>query len=422
MSLSAKLMQMQFNLIVACMLPLVACTSNLLLALYIFTKGAFRDLVEPLTFSLVSIAVSCFGEFLMHIATNRTVALIGVKAMYSFLLLIAYFLLLFIIRFLRISPRALLWRFFSTVTIFLFSIVLFTSYIVYGVGQGVYRYDIVKGRFFTLFMFYKGGTIYYGLYLLVKQMFRSSGLEKERIKLVLAGLCFPALGNPLVVYLLPRFGLYFPATSAFTIPVSILFSIATLRYRLIVIPKGRRQPQYIGKYDIQPGYGYILKGCPVERSFEIFVDQLLQGRNGLCITRHYPEIVREKYDIAHASIVWITTLEGEDRISPRKLDDLKMLIRNFAEHSKTGAIMIDCIDYLIAHNGYTKTLLFVKEVKDIASLYGSILLIPLDPRTMRRRMVKLFEREMIVVKFSRFPPYDIIDVMGINREAFKEAK
>ena len=81
-----------------------------------------------------------------------------------------------------------------------------------------------------------------------------------------------------------------------------------------------------------------------------------------------------------------------------------------------------CIrDSLITYNGFREVLKFVKEVRDLVSVHDSILIVPVDPGTLGRRRLKLVERGMIVVRFSRFPPHDIISVYGINREAFRRA-
>jgi hypothetical protein len=129
-------------------------------------------------------------------------------------------------------------------------------------------------------------------------------------------------------------------------------------------------------------------------TYGLFDQAVSSGYAGMVVTRDFPKKLLEEQDIGGCKVIWLTNLVGEGRINPTAIGILMGQIRNFIETNPKSVAVIDGIEYLISLNTYDRMLQFMHQLRDVVVTHESILLVPLDPRTLTQREVALLERSM----------------------------
>ena len=150
------------------------------------------------------------------------------------------------------------------------------------------------------------------------------------------------------------------------------------------------------KFNMDTGVSYLIKEDVPEHSYEIFVDRVLNGCQGLCITRDYPEKVRKVYNLKKTPILWLTNAESELAIEPVQLGKLYHKIEDFLKKSQNSVVLLSGIEYIITQNNYASALKFLQLIRDQIAIYNSLLIAPISPSTLNERDLKMIEREMTV--------------------------
>jgi len=170
------------------------------------------------------------------------------------------------------------------------------------------------------------------------------------------------------------------------------------------------------------GRSYLIKGDNLDRSFALFNEMLKRGSNGLCITRTYPQVLKDKYKIENAQIVWLTQTEVEaekqtmpapmgvfsvglggeayqsdDRITPTNIVRLTSVIKGFVDKYDNSTVILEGIEYLIVQNDFKTILKFIQLLNEYIVVKKSRLIVPVDPSTMDVKELKLLEKEMNVI-------------------------
>ncbi|NJE05842.1 DUF835 domain-containing protein [Thermococcus sp. M36] len=85
----------------------------------------------------------------------------------------------------------------------------------------------------------------------------------------------------------------------------------------------------------------------------------------------------------------LTNIEGENTISPTNLPKILSLSQRYLLESETlgitGVVVLDCVEYLIVHNGMTSVLKFMATLRDLVVLKGGTFIVVLDEGTLNRR-------------------------------------
>jgi predicted hydrocarbon binding protein len=163
---------------------------------------------------------------------------------------------------------------------------------------------------------------------------------------------------------------------------------------------GAKSPTF--KHNMDTGMSYLIKEEIPDQSYDIFVDRVLNGCQGLCITRDYPEKVRNKYNLKKTPILWLTNAESELAIEPVQLGKLYHKIEDFLKKSENSVVLLSGIEYIITQNNYASALKFLQLIRDQISIYNSLLIAPISPSTLNEKDLKMIEREMTVWQ----PPQD----------------
>ncbi|MBM4237368.1 MAG: response regulator, partial [Euryarchaeota archaeon] len=84
-----------------------------------------------------------------------------------------------------------------------------------------------------------------------------------------------------------------------------------------VAPSGMEKAVKSAKlFDLRRGFGYVVKEKKPQKSFEIFVDQVMHNIQGLCISRQHPDIIRKEWGLEKTPIIWLSNQLGKVYVNP----------------------------------------------------------------------------------------------------------
>lgn len=149
--------------------------------------------------------------------------------------------------------------------------------------------------------------------------------------------------------------------------------------------------------DVRPGNVYLVEERRPRASYELFEQALSSGCSGLVITRDFPKKLLTEKELDSCRVLWLTNLVGEGRINPTAVGILMSQVRAFIDGQKRTAVIVDGIEYLISLNTYDRMLQFMHQLRDVVATNDSILVVPVDPRTLSERELALLERNLEVV-------------------------
>ncbi len=149
------------------------------------------------------------------------------------------------------------------------------------------------------------------------------------------------------------------------------------------------------KYSLESGYAYLIKEELPDQAFDIFVDAVKHGVPGLCVTREYPEKVRDKFDLKGTPFLWLS-MDQEKSYSrdPGNLAQLYSDVKTFITRNRNCVVLLSGLEYLISQNDFAKVLKLVQHINDKVAIADSVLIAPISPLTLQEQQLKLLEKEM----------------------------
>lgn len=151
-------------------------------------------------------------------------------------------------------------------------------------------------------------------------------------------------------------------------------------------------------HQMREGTCHLIKERKPFLSYALFEMMLADGAPGLCITRQFPDRVKEDNKVGGARIVWLSQTPGEGNHNPTAIGPLASLISNYIEQNKDSAIIVDGLEYLCVNNGFAQVLKFVEHVNDLVMRSKAIMLIPISPDAFEKKEMALLERNMEVIE------------------------
>ncbi|HJX05068.1 MAG TPA: DUF835 domain-containing protein [Thermoplasmata archaeon] len=119
---------------------------------------------------------------------------------------------------------------------------------------------------------------------------------------------------------------------------------------------------------------------------------------GLVVTREFPEVIRERYNIQVTPIIWLTESPGEMRIAPTSLAMLTDTIIRFMESNPNSIVLLDGIEYVVTFNEFKKVLRTLDTLNETAWITKSRLLVAVHPHAFDEKDLALLERDRKVVR------------------------
>ncbi|MFQ6088587.1 MAG: DUF835 domain-containing protein [Candidatus Methanofastidiosia archaeon] len=176
-----------------------------------------------------------------------------------------------------------------------------------------------------------------------------------------------------------------------------MFDYETPIHKSLIEPKAERVLSTEKKYELGKGESFIVLEEKSKKVFDIFVDFVNHGVCGLCLTRVFPKILKESYGFEKTSILWLTTLNVEEGISPKDLKRLEYLIQEFLKMTKNSIILLDGLEYLVVMNNFKKVLKFLNNVVDAVALKSSNLLVSICPDTFYQNELEFLRRKFRIL-------------------------
>jgi len=147
--------------------------------------------------------------------------------------------------------------------------------------------------------------------------------------------------------------------------------------------------------ELLEGACYLVKEPKPRLSFRVFRELVRRGTPGLCITRVFPDVARERFGVENGQVLQLADTAAENVLRPTAIANLAKAIEDFVrEHSDGCVVVIDGLEFLILRNGYDAILLFVEHLNELLVRTRAVVLIPVRPDTLGRKELARMERNL----------------------------
>ncbi|MCJ7606640.1 MAG: DUF835 domain-containing protein [Thermoplasmata archaeon] len=160
-------------------------------------------------------------------------------------------------------------------------------------------------------------------------------------------------------------------------------------------PGKREELETARKYSLDTGYAYIIKEELPDQAFDIFADAAKHGVPSLCVTREYPEKVKDRYDLKGVPFLWLSM--DQEKGYSRDPSNLAMLysdIKTFVTGNPGCMVLLSGTEYLVSQNGFAKVLKLLQHLNDKIAITDSTMLTPISPLTLHEPELKMLEKEL----------------------------
>lgn len=143
---------------------------------------------------------------------------------------------------------------------------------------------------------------------------------------------------------------------------------------------GGQKSGLVAPFPMEEGVCYLVKGKSVEATYRLAQILAEEGMPVLCVSRMYPERLRTKHGLGAATLWWITGSPGAGNFDPTAVGTLSSAIERFIEGHPDGClVLVDGIEFIALHMGFTKTLLFLEHLNEFVMPRRATMLVPIDP-------------------------------------------
>jgi hypothetical protein len=144
---------------------------------------------------------------------------------------------------------------------------------------------------------------------------------------------------------------------------------------------------------LKSSFTYLIPEERSAKSYSLFKMSLDKGMPGYCVTRTFPEKIRERYELGDIPILWLSNVAKEEAVRPKDLEKLSLSLEEFLG-KEGGIILLDGIEYLITNNNFITVLKLIQSLRDQVAINRSILLLSINPSTMDSHQINLLKREV----------------------------
>jgi len=147
----------------------------------------------------------------------------------------------------------------------------------------------------------------------------------------------------------------------------------------------------------EEGICYVVRERKPFLSYRLFENAISDGSPGLCVTRQYPDKVREAFDLGDTRVMWLSHTPGKDHHNPTSIGTLATVISSFIERYEKCVVVIDGLEYLVINNGFQQVLRFVEHINEQVMQSRSTVLVPISPNAFSEKELALLERNVEVI-------------------------
>lgn len=163
----------------------------------------------------------------------------------------------------------------------------------------------------------------------------------------------------------------------------------------VLRPGKVRGTEDVRKFSLEVGYSYVVKEEIPDQSYDIFIDAAKHNVPSLCVTREYPEKVKDRYDLKNVPFLWLSM--DQEKPYARDPTNLALLysdIKTFISENRSCMVLLSGLEYLISQNDFQKVLKLLQHINDKIAVTDSVLLVPVSPLTLPESQLKQLEKEM----------------------------
>ncbi|UCD93059.1 MAG: DUF835 domain-containing protein [Methanobacteriota archaeon] len=165
--------------------------------------------------------------------------------------------------------------------------------------------------------------------------------------------------------------------------------------------------------ELAKGKSYLNKEKRPELSYRAFEGNVNKKTPGLCISREHPSRLEKRFK--NTRLIWISQTPGKDYYEPTALNSITKLVCQFVEEKERCVVLLDCLEYLIVHNGFEHSFKGMELINEFVMQRDASVIIPLNPDALEPRQVSLLERGLEVVEpgeaKASVVDEDIVDLM-----------
>ena len=136
----------------------------------------------------------------------------------------------------------------------------------------------------------------------------------------------------------------------------------------------------------------VLEPTP-EEAHRLFQVARTMGKQGLVITRTFPQKVRERLGETETPILWLSNVGKEDAVRPKDIEKLSLAVEQFFGH-QGGVILLDAVEYLVTNNNFITVLRLVQSIRDQVAINHGVLLISVNPSALDPHQLTLLQKEV----------------------------
>lgn len=117
----------------------------------------------------------------------------------------------------------------------------------------------------------------------------------------------------------------------------------------------------------------------------------------LWVTQRVPEA-----DLDGGEILRVTVLTGQPgTLDPKRLGDLHAAAADFLARTEDGLVLLDCLDFLVLHNGAERVQRALADLHDEVTVRGGSLVVLVDDQRTNARLVAWLQRELDLLPEAR---------------------
>ncbi len=165
------------------------------------------------------------------------------------------------------------------------------------------------------------------------------------------------------------------------------------------------------------GHAYLVKGRTLSLLVPVFARAVRTGHRGLIVSRVRPSTLRERYDLAGATAMWLTEVPGAERLSVDELARTSGTLGSAGDDREALVVAVDAIEYLESHVGADATIKLLESLKDHVTDRGGILLVRADMAALDQKTDSFLAREFEILSPSGRDEFRIHDVFVIDAAA-----
>ncbi len=150
--------------------------------------------------------------------------------------------------------------------------------------------------------------------------------------------------------------------------------------------------------ELEQGLCYIIRERKPFLAFALFEHETSEGQQGLCVTRQFPDKLRDAFNMGDARVIWLSHTPGTDHHNPTSIGTLATIISSFIERYERCVVIIDGLEYLVINNGFQQVLRFLEHVNEQVMQSKSTVLIPISPGAFSEKELALLERNVEVIE------------------------